>query len=288
MIFKVNGEEVGVATEGRTVGDALAEIDERAEAMGAIIVELRLDGVSLDPNAIAEASERAADGQGLVELAMRPAADLRESGLRTLLELVSAAAAAAGAGDAEALGSAREAWASFQGAYAGLLSAEESSFVDAFGESLAERPGEVPQTAERLSAFFGERLAELSDPVAAMRSAASLFDAIKGDLSEVPVRLQTGKDADAMKTMVIAVELINKTVRVLPEFSRVLAADGRGDMIVDGASLPEFYTSLNGVLKELAGAFEAKDGVLIGDLAEYEIRPRLDAFYRAALAAAGG
>ncbi len=288
MVFRVNGEEVGVATEGRTMGDALAELDERAEAMGAVIVELRLDGESLDPNAIAEASERAAEEAGLVELSMIPAADLREGGLRTLLELVAAAAAAASSDDGEALEAAREAWASFQGTYAGLLSAEEASFVEAFGECLAGRGGDVAATAERLSAFFGERLAELADPVAAMRSAASLFDAIKGDLSEVPVRLQTGKDADAMKTMVIAVELINKTVRVLPEFSRALSAGGRGDMTVEGASLSEFYASLNGVLRELAGAFESKDGVLIGDLAEYEIRPRLDAFYRAALAAAGG
>ena len=35
------------------------------------------------------------------------------------------------------------------------------------------------------------------------------------------------------------------------------------------------------MLKELTGAFENKDAVLIGDLAEYEILPRMRSFFSA-------
>ena len=44
----------------------------------------------------------------------------------------------------------------------------------------------------------------------------------------------------------------------------------------DNEKLQAFYQELNGVLSELLEAFAAKDSVLIGDLMEYEIAPRLE------------
>ncbi|MBU0926292.1 MAG: hypothetical protein KKA67_00940 [Spirochaetes bacterium] len=286
MVFTLNGTAASVELEGRTIGDILAELDERAEAMGSIIVEVAINGAPLSPDELAEASNGDASGEGTVGLVAEPAADLKARGLETLLELVGAAAEAAGSGDADAVLAASDAWAAYRRSFGGLFSAEEASFVDAFGERLSGgRPeADLAQLAESLSAFFGERLAELRDPAAAMEAAARVFDAIKDDLSEVPVRLQTGKDAAAMRTMVVAVELINKTVRIMPEFIRT--ASGL-PLEVDGVAMPEFYGQLNEVLRELAQAFESKDGVLIGDIAEYEIRPRLDSFYSAVRAAAG-
>ena len=38
----------------------------------------------------------------------------------------------------------------------------------------------------------------------------------------------------------------------------------------------EFYKDFNSILLELTNAFGAGDSVLIGDLLEYEIAPRLD------------
>jgi len=285
MVFTMNGKTAPVASEGRTIGDILAELDERAESMGEIIVEVSIDGTSLDPDQLAEASDRSASGEGVVALIAEPAADLKARGLESLIELVRAAAAALASGDAEAAGSARDAWESYRRSFGGLFSAEEASFIDAFGERLAAGSigSDIGPLAENLAAFFGERLAELRDPAEAMMAAARLFDAIKDDLSEVPVRLQTGKDAEAMRTVVLAVELINKTVRIMPEFVRTSSA---APLEAGGVAMPEFYGALNGVLRELAQAFENKDGVLIGDLAEYEIRPRLEQFYAAVRAQA--
>lgn len=286
MEFLMNGTAASAAITGRTIGDVLAELDERAEAMGAIIVEVDLNGRSLSPDELAEACAGSADAPGTISLVAESAAGLKARGLESLLELVRAASEAAASEDAEAVASARAAWASFQAAFGGIFSAEEASFVEAFGERLGHDAPTVELTrlADGMVAFFGERLAELRDPEEAMLSAARIFDAIKDDLSEVPVRLQTGKDAEAMRTMVLAVELINKTVRIMPEYAR---ASSRTPADIAGMAVPEFYGQLNGVLKELAQAFEAKDGVLIGDLAEYEIRPRLDSFYAAVRAAVG-
>jgi hypothetical protein len=116
-----------------------------------------------------------------------------------------------------------------------------------------------------------------------MLTASQLFDSIRTDLSEVAVRLQTGKEAEGMRTMVMVVELINKTVRILPDFMRTVP--GAAELAIGGRNIGDFYDDFNVVFRELAGAFENKDSVLIGDLAEYEILPRLSAFFDAAGAA---
>ncbi|MBN2874383.1 MAG: hypothetical protein JXM71_04750, partial [Spirochaetales bacterium] len=292
MIFMMNEAATAVETRGRTVGDILAELDEHAETMGDIIVEVRLDGVALSPDQLAEISGQDASGSSTVELVSEPAAAMKSRALETLLELVSAAAAfaaadSASAADASALGAAMDAWRSFSEAFSGLFSAEELSFIDAYGATLsaaaaADSPAGAREStrslADKLVAFFGERLAELQEPRAAMLSAARIFDAIKDDLSEVPVRLQTGKDAEAMRTMVLAVELVNKMVRIMPVLTRTASAV---PLEIGGTPVAEFYGSFNDVLRELATAFENKDSVLIGDLAEYEIRPRLQSFFDA-------
>lgn len=280
MIFTVNGSAADIASEGTSIGAILSELDERAEAMGNIIVEVRLNGTPVGPDELASISNADASGAGTVDLVAEPAADLKGRALETLLELVRASPEALETGDQDTIGSTIAAWDSYRSAFGGLFSAEEQSFLEAFAARLASgAPGaDLDELAGRLDSFFGERLAELRDPGNAMLAAARVFDAIKADLSEVPVRLQTGKDAQAMRTMVLAVELIHKTVRIIPEFMRM---DSAPVVDIDGATMPEFYGAFNDVLLELASAFENKDGVLIGDLAEYEIRPRLESFFSA-------
>lgn len=280
MIFTINGSTTNIPSQGRSIGAVLSELDERAEAMGNIIVEVRFNGTPVGPEELATISDTDASGPDTVDLVEEPAAALKGRALETLLELVRASPAALETGDEATIGAAKRAWDSYRSAFGGLFSAEEQAFVEAFAERLASgAPGaDLTELAERLDSFFGERLAELRDPRKAMLAAAHVFDAIKADLSEVPVRLQTGKDAQAMRTMVLVVELIHKTVRIIPEFMRMESAPV---VDIDGATMPEFYGAFNNVLLELASAFENKDGVLIGDLAEYEIRPRLESFFEA-------
>lgn len=293
MTCTVNGMKADINTKGRTIGDILAELDEKAESMGDIIIGVTLDGISLDADHLAEISEHDASGPTTLELVSEPAAAMKGRALETLLELISAASDAVDSGNAEAVTTASSAWNSFKTSFAGLFSAEEASFIDAYGEQLdatgaVHVDSEAKMMAENLSTFFGDRLAELRDPANAMLGAARVFDAIKDDLSEVPIRLQTGKENEAMKTMVLVVELINKTVRIMPEYIRSAAAHDQEPMLlVEGSPMADFYGALNGVLRELASAFENKDGVLIGDLAEYEIRPRLESFFSAVRQATG-
>lgn len=279
MDIRINGEAVQYEAGGKTLGQILSDLDERMESAGGVIIGIELDGKALDADELPGLSAKPSEGYKSLSLAAESAQALKANALSTLLPLVDAAAQARpGEGRAEA----ESTWESFRRTFGGLFSAEETSFLDLFEAELkAGRP--LADKARALSAFFGERLYELEKPAQAMLATARAFDGIRDDLGEVSVRMQTGKDSEAMKTMLVAVELLNKTVRVLPLYLR--SSERAKDLRIDGQSAEDFYGEFNSSLRELADAFEHKDGVLIGDLAEYELLPRLNAFFGAVRAA---
>lgn len=275
MEFYINGAATEAATAGRNFGDILGELDERLEAAGSVMMAIELDGRNVDPDELPTLALKGAEEAGRVDIRAESSASMRAGAMRTLLEFLSALSEAQGEDIAEL----RDAFERYRSAFGGLFSVEEESFLAALSDDLANGAQALAASIPKLRSFFGERLAEIEDPVGGMRSAAKLFDSLKDDLKEVPVRMQTGKDADAIRTMMVAVEVINKAVRLLPGFS--LAVPGSSSMRIGEQSWGEFFSSFNDMLRELAGAFENKDGVLIGDLAEYEILPRLEALFMA-------
>jgi hypothetical protein len=81
-------------------------------------------------------------------------------------------------------------------------------------------------------------------------------------LPEVSVLLQTGKDKAAMDTIIGFTDTVHSVLALVP----FLPPDPeRGRLIAD----------LTPVLRDLVAAFDAKDSVLIGDLLEYEVAPRI-------------
>jgi hypothetical protein len=109
------------------------------------------------------------------------------------------------------------------------------------------------------------RLQELQDPKAALKTLSGALKICIEEIGEISILLQTGKDRKAMDTIVRFSELSQSLVRLVAS-----VFPNRGD-----TNLQVFYQELNGILSELLEAFEAKDSVLIGDLMEYEIAPRL-------------
>jgi len=292
MTITINGEALDLeGEESGSLGEALARVDELLEKAGSVIVSLAVDGEEVDADTYAQSAARRASEVGRVEIRAEGAAAIKTRALSTLLELLSIAGTSAEAEDGAA---APTDWAGIRrgaedlsDAFAGLFSADELSFVKLFAEIL-ERAGDSPDQssrieisaqAERLTAVFQERLSELREPVREMRKASALFGERSGDLAEIPVLLQTGKEDQAMKTVLFFIEIFNKVIRVLPELRR--SGVETSSILVGGAPLPEFYGSFNDVLRQLTDAFEHKDAVLIGDLSEYEILPRMESFFAA-------
>jgi len=144
----------------------------------------------------------------------------------------------------------------------------------------AERTLQARQLIERLRSLTDQRRLEIEDPRSAARELVAQLASSRDEAQDVAVLLQTGRDREAMEAIVRFSELSQSLARVLHSL-----VDGDGNRpLVGGRSLQEFYTELNGFLTELVEAFSAQDSVLIGDLMEYEVAPRLEEL-RAALEA---
>ncbi len=288
MDILVNGEPFALELPpGATAGEALSLADEILERAGAVIVGLKVDGKRLDAEGIPAVGELPAASVGRIEIESESAAGVRGKSLTTLLELLALSrdtAALESSPDWPALASGA---AELAEAFSGLFSADELSFVQGFADLVgkaADAPDaalrrEIGVRAEAIAGLARERLAEIENPAEEMRKAAVLYRNQAAELGELPVLLQTGKDERAMKAILLFIETFNKVIRIIPELRR-LGFDTES-LRVDGQSLPEFYASFNEILRGLSKAFEDRDAVQIGDLAEYEVAPRMASFFSA-------
>jgi hypothetical protein len=118
-----------------------------------------------------------------------------------------------------------------------------------------------------------ERIRELEDPQAELEKIGKLVEELEKRLEDLPLDFQTGKDRQAAETIQIFSAAAEKIMRIYA----VLRAEGY-DLLsrrVEGKTLPEYLEEFNAALRELLAAYEAKDAVLAGDIAEYELAPRL-------------
>jgi hypothetical protein len=104
-------------------------------------------------------------------------------------------------------------------------------------------------------------------------------DDICARLAEFPLDIQTGKDARAAETVNVFSSLAEKVFRIY----HALKIEGFpvAEIKVDTMSINDYITEFSKALKELLDAYEKRDTVLIGDLAEYEMAPRLRGLHAA-------
>ena len=288
MRITVNGATLSLdLRDGGKLGELLAETDTLLEKAGSVIVSMKIDGEEVDADVYAHFAEKSVASVESIEILAEDSAAIRIRAIETLLELLAIAKKSSedgAAGDWTAL---RKGANDMRDAFSGLFAADELSFVQLFAQML-ERAGEKPDRAsrveisaqtDRLASVFNERLSELLSPVGEMRTAATLFETRASELADLPILLQTGKEDQAMKAVLFFIEIFNKVIRIIPELRR--SGVDTTSISVDGLGMPEFYGAFNGVLRELTEAFEHTDAVLIGDLAEYEVLPRMRNFFLA-------
>lgn len=279
MTFYIKGIELDIETENKQFGNILGDLDELVDKMGAIISAIHLDGKEMSLKEIEGLMNSSAESPGKVDVSIKFIKEIKVDGINCIVTMMDAAISAFTSNNKFQIDDLNDFWLSVKETYYNYCSVEEQSFLEAFEEALEKKDTGIVSFSKQIKSFFVERLVELENPELAMLGAAKLFFRIKNDLSEVSLKLQTGRDKEAINTMIIVVELISKTVRVLPDYLQSLHDKNKPEPIINGCTTAEFYGLLNNVLKELADAFEAKDGILIGDLAEYEISPRLEAFF---------
>jgi hypothetical protein len=145
-------------------------------------------------------------------------------------------------------------------------------------EAIAAWPQAVRAEALRLIALLRRqsqnRRRELEQPREVVRELAEELDHCGEAISDVSILLQTGRDREAMDNVIRFSDLSGRLARVIA----FIQSNNHGQELLTsaGTPLPAFYRDLNKVLEELVQAFQSRDSVLIGDLLEYEIAPRLE------------
>ena len=113
--------------------------------------------------------------------------------------------------------------------------------------------------------------------VDSLRGIAAQIEQLR--LEDIPVLLQEGKDKDVAA-------IIDKLANDCDVFFHTatmssLFPEVYGRLTIDGDSFIDFFKGFLPILSDLKDAIESNDTVTVGDLAEYEIEPRLKAVVKA-------
>ncbi len=275
MTVLVNNEKVDVTLENEhTVGDVVRELAGWLRDQGMELHAISLDDRKVALDATVDWHDRTVDSVDTISLdaMMHPSRDPET--LMILLELLGLIERNIEQGTRENLVEAMREYEYARPTLARALNVSTDTGVPALSilDDLAAQVKTDPdvfaadddaarRTVTAASAVVLElasRLSEFQDPEQQLNVTREALRTQIGELSDIAVMLQQGRDADAMKQLLRFTELIEKLIRL-------------------GAwSQPE-GSELNTFFGELIQAFEAEDTVLIGDLVEYEILPRIEA-----------
>jgi len=128
---------------------------------------------------------------------------------------------------------------------------------------------------DMLRSIVEEMLREVNDPVKEFENIGPLVNETCTRLIDLPLDIQTGKDASAAKTIQVFSGITEKILRVLGQLNI------QGFLPQPDSEKPfvKIIVDFGNVVKELLEAYERQDTVLVGDLAEYEASPKLKELY---------
>ncbi len=296
MEIRVNDNQIDYTLEGeRNLYEVLQGLGSWLDQSGYEIVSARKDGELLELKRIEELKAAAIATIGRLDLAVEPVQASLLAELQSIRQFFHLLVRAIENQDRSLGGDLIAEYPSVRAKLDPLLRLHEVELPGASPkeiEGLLENSGvggDSPATAQSrerllelsrsLDRELEERIAEIIDPRIALRSTAQGLKSSIANLQEVSVLLQTGKDREAMAAIIDFTELTGRLVRLFPLVRQQASLD-LSEIAIEGMSFPAFYADFNATLSELVDAFGASDSVLIGDLLEYEVAPRLEKLSR--------
>ncbi|GHV15994.1 hypothetical protein FACS189493_0930 [Spirochaetia bacterium] len=267
MDISINGKSADITLESeQTIGEVLSGIEQWLQSSELRLKGLDIDGEPVDSDAVDAVFTR--DLQGIDSLDIK-VCSRQELTLDALSFARGYLEAFAGTEDREILASG---W-------------KESAAASYLAEEIPEIANAVTGTLSGSHtgalALVEERIRELADPQGELCRMEAAVTGIISRLEELPLDIQTGKDGRAAETISLFSAIAEKFFRlflILKSGARNTAID---DLMIDSVPVMEFLEEFGAALKEILAAYGTKDVVLVGDLAEYELAPRLRTFYSA-------
>jgi len=136
----------------------------------------------------------------------------------------------------------------------------------------------VLEHLEELLKVLKTRIKEVTSPYPELKETTKKLKNLIPVISDVALMLQTGNDKKAMDSVLKFINLSEKLIRIFP----FLVEQGYTDIrmqSIENINFNDFYKELNNILSELVEAFDINDSILIGDLMEYEIVPKIDKLF---------
>jgi hypothetical protein len=270
MDITINGDSADIILEKeRTLGDFLLGIETWLSGSRHILSGLQVDGAVIGVNSMADAFLWELEKIKSIALKTSTHSELLAEALFAAREILKTYEAVS----FNEQGRLREPW---EKSPAGAFLSEEAP--DVYESILKTLRGEG-LSPKMLDALMDERLRELESPCGELKNMEGSVTAIVRRLEDLPLDIQTGKDQQAAQTVSLFSGITEKLFRLffLLEQEGIITEDHT----VDDLSVQAFIGEFTAALKELLAAYEVTDVVLVGDLAEYELAPRLLKFYSA-------
>ncbi|MDR0689360.1 MAG: hypothetical protein LBG08_03705 [Spirochaetaceae bacterium] len=270
MNITINGNPVDITLEKeRTLGELLGGIESWISSSGHSLSGLEVDGAAIGINSMEEAFQRELEKIKTIAITTSARSELLMEALFTAKEILKTY----GAVSFDEQGRLREQWEkSPAGAF---LSEEEPDLYEGMVKTL--RGEGLPP--KKLEGLLDERLRELRTPLKELANMEGVITGIARRLEDLPLDIQTGKDQQAAETVSLFSGITEKLFRLFSLLDQWgVQTEG---ITVEDLSVRAFIAEFTAALKELLAAYEAKDAVLVGDLAEYELAPRLLKLYSA-------
>ena len=278
MEIKINGKAADITLESeKTVVEVLAGIQQWLEGAGLYVSGLEIDGTNYDAGSLDSAFETALENINSIDIKTSGWPELKREALNSLKQELELYRSPVSAEEQK-----NHALNWFQSASALFLKDHGPDIYEmasnTFGKNRIDTVHE-PFSADIGIALVAERIREIEEPFGEMNSLKPLTEEIAKALEELPLDMQTGKDSRAAETINLFSSLVEKIFRLIFLFKyyktdietiRVSSVNG-----TETVSLKDYITEFSTALKELISAYENKDTILVGDLAEYELAPRL-------------
>jgi hypothetical protein len=270
MDITINGNPADIIPEKeRTLGEFLLGIETWLSGSRHILSGLQVDGAIIGANAMADAFLWELKNIKTIALKTSTHSELLGEALFTAREMLKTYEAVS----FNEQGRLREPW---EKSPAGMFLSEEAP--DIYEDILKTLRGEG-LSPKMLDGLMDERLRELGSPRNELRNMEEGLTAVARRLEDLPLDIQTGKDQQAAQTISLFSGITEKLFRLFFLLNQEgIITEGR---TVEDLSVQAFIAEFTTALKELLAAYEVKDVVLVGDLAEYELAPRLLKFYSA-------
>ena len=112
-----------------------------------------------------------------------------------------------------------------------------------------------------------------NDIKASFEKLSELFNELAAQMEGVPVALQSGKNAEVSESIKKLADSIEQFCHVATLAS--LFPETFTNTSMNGISFKDFFAEFSPILKDFEDALQNNDTVMLGDLSEYEICPRL-------------